>query len=66
MALNILTWTDYLFSCSDSRGNASPSCLIQTAKLNSIDPEAYLRDVLSRIADRPINPAELLPWNRRS
>jgi transposase len=38
--------------------------LVETAKLNGVDPEAYLRDVLGRIADHPINHIdELLPWN---
>ena len=38
--------------------------IIQTARLNGIDPEAYLRDVIGRIADHQINRIEqLLPWN---
>lgn len=35
-----------------------------TAKLNDIDPQAWLADVLARIADTPITKLEqLLPWN---
>jgi hypothetical protein len=41
--------------------------LIETAKLNGLDSEAYLRDIIARVADHPINRvAELLPWNWRS
>jgi len=40
---------------------------IYVSKLNGLDPEAYLRDVLTRIADHPINHiADLLPWNWQS
>lgn len=37
--------------------------LIKTAKLNGVDPHAWLTDVLSRVADHKINWIdELLPW----
>ena len=38
--------------------------LIVTAKLNDVDPQAWLADVLARIADHPMKKiADLLPWN---
>ena len=43
---------------------ATITTLIMTAKLNDIDPQAWLADVLTRIADHPINRIdEFLPWN---
>ncbi len=38
--------------------------LIQTARLNDVDPQAWLADVLARIADMPQTKlADLFPWN---
>ena len=55
----------YLFMGSEGGGKAAAIAytLIETAKLNSIDPQAWLTDTLARIADHEINRIdELLPW----
>jgi hypothetical protein len=41
--------------------------LIVTCKMNGVDPQAWLADVLSRIAGHPVHRLdELLPWNWRA
>lgn len=57
---------NYLFAGADSGGEraAAMYTLIGTARLNGLDPEAYLHYVIERIADHPANRIdELLPWN---
>lgn len=60
--------TDALCAGSNAGGEraASTYTIMQTAKLNNINPEAYLRDALTRIAEgHPINRIdELMPWQR--
>jgi transposase len=58
----------WLFAGSDRGGEraAVVYSLIATAKLNDVDPQAWLADVLARIADHPIRRLdELLPWHWR-
>ena len=57
---------NYLFAGSDAGGERASAIytLVGTAKLNGLDPEAYLRHILERIADHPMNRIEeLLPWS---
>jgi transposase len=57
---------NWLFAGSDAGGRraAAMYSLIESAKLNGINPQHYLTDVLARIADHPARHiAELLPWN---
>ncbi|HEX5713878.1 MAG TPA: IS66 family transposase [Solirubrobacterales bacterium] len=63
IALGRRSW---LFCGSDRGGEraAVMYSLIGTAKLNGVDPQAWLADVLARIADHPVQRlGELLPWN---
>jgi transposase len=57
---------NYLFMGSERGGRSAAIAytLIETAKLNSVDPQAWLTDVLARIADHKINRIDdLLPWH---
>jgi hypothetical protein len=59
---------NYLFAGSDAGGRRAAAiyALIESAKLNGLNPQHYLADVLARIADHPARRiAELLPWNRQ-
>ena len=61
---------NYLFAGSDSGGERAASIysLVGSAKLNGINPETYLKDVLTKIAEgHPINRIdELMPWRTSS
>jgi transposase len=56
---------NYLFMGSEGGGKSAAIAytLIETAKLNGIDPQAWLTDVLARIAEHKVTKLdELLPW----
>ncbi len=66
IALGRKSW---LFAGSDRGGEraAAMYSLIVTAKMNDVDPQAWLADVLARIAEHPASRLdELLPWNWRA
>lgn len=63
IAVGRRNWT---FAGSDRGGERAAAIytLMETAKLNGVDPHAWLADVLARIAETPSNRlSDLLPWN---
>jgi len=63
VAVGRRNWT---FAGSDDGGRRAAAIytLIETAKLNNIDPRAWLADVLARLPDHPAKPiGDFLPWN---
>jgi len=65
IALGRKSW---LFAGSDRGGQraAAMYSIIVTAKMNDVDPQAWLTDVLTRLAEHPVHRLdELLPWNWR-
>jgi transposase len=57
---------NWLFAGSDTGGERATTIytIIQTAKLIDVDPEAYIRDLISRLDSHPAKRIdELLPWN---
>jgi transposase len=63
IAMGRKNWT---FAGSDAGGHRAAAIytLIQTARLNDVDPQAWLADILARLQDHPAKRiGELLPWN---
>ena len=66
MRVPVLGRKNYLFCGSDAGGRRA-ACIytiLETAKMNDVNPHAYLTNVLAQIANHPINKIDaLLPWN---
>jgi transposase len=63
MAVGRKNWT---FAGSDAGGHraAAVYTLVETCKMNDVDPQAWLADLLARLPDHPANKvADLLPWS---
>jgi transposase len=66
VAVGRKNWT---FAGSDGGGHraAVVYTLIETCKMNDVDPQAWLADILARLPDHPANKVvDLLPWNWRA
>ena len=64
-----MTRKNFVFLGSDAGGDraAAMFTILESCKMLGINPEAYLRDVLTRIADHPINRIrDFLPWRWKS
>jgi transposase len=63
VAIGRRNWT---FAGSDAGGHRAAAIysLIETCKMNDVDPQAWLAEILARLPDHPANKvADLLPWN---
>ena len=59
---------NFLFAGSDASGETLVSAMtsLETAKINGLDPQAYLAEILARVQDHKINRIDdPLPWNRK-
>ncbi len=62
----VLGWENHMFCGSDAGGQraACIDAIAETCRMNGINPQTYLADVLGRIAEHPINQIDtLLPWH---
>jgi transposase len=63
VAVGRKNWT-FAGSGAGGHGAAAVYTLVETCKMNDVDPQAWLADVLARLPDHPASKVtELLPWN---